>query len=136
MNSNLKFHHVGIATKSIDKSTKMYAQLGYIASETVVEISQNVKICFLTKEDSPILELVEPLNAESPVTRMVTQSGTTPYHTCYEVKDINAAVEELEDMNFRPLFEPMQSDAMMNGLICYLFADGIGLIELYEPAIK
>jgi len=133
MNSNLKFHHIGIATKSIEKSVLMYAHLGYLSSETIVEKSQNVKICFLTKEDSPILELVEPLTAESPVSRMVAQSGSTPYHTCYEVEDIHSAVDELEDLNFRPLFEPIKSDAMWNGLICYLFADGIGLIELYQP---
>lgn len=135
MKSNLKFHHIGIATKSIEKSSKVYAQLGYEVSEIIIESSQNVKICFLSKKDSPILELVEPLNAESPVSRMVTQSGTTPYHTCYEVEDINTAVDELQDMNFRPLFEPVRSDAMRNGMICYLFADGIGLLELYEPPL-
>jgi len=132
MNSNYLFHHLGIATKNIEKCANIYSKLGYSVSEIKTESSQNVRICFLSMERSPLLELVEPLIKDSPISRIVQQSGTTPYHTCYEVEDIQKSVDELEELNFRPLFEPIRSEVMENGLICYLFSVEIGLIELYQ----
>jgi methylmalonyl-CoA/ethylmalonyl-CoA epimerase len=132
MNSNFIFHHIGVATRSIEKTTNVYINLGYTASEIMVEPSQNVKIRFLSKEGSPLLEIIEPLSEESPVSKMVMKSGATPYHTCYEVEDINKGIEELEELNFRQLFEPLVSNAMDEGLFCYLFSVDTGLVELYE----
>jgi methylmalonyl-CoA/ethylmalonyl-CoA epimerase len=134
MISDLKFHHLGIATKSIEKCVALYRKLGYTFSETKDEPTQNVRVAFLSKEGSPVLELVESKIADSPISRIVQQSGTTPYHTCYEVEDILVSIDELEDLNFRPLFEPIKTEAMEDGLFCYLFSVDIGLIELYQKA--
>ena len=132
MNSNFIFHHVGVATRSIEKTTAVYVKLGYSASEIKTEPSQHVKIRFLSKEGSPLIEIIEALNDDSPISKMVMKSGATPYHTCYEVADINKGVEELEELNFRLLFEPLTSNAMDEGLFCYLFSVDTGLVELYQ----
>jgi len=132
MISTLKFHHLGIAARCIEKCADIYCKLGYTVSDIKVEPTQNVKIAFLSKPGSPLIELVEPLASDSPISRIIVQSGTTPYHTCYEVEDINDAIDELENLNFRPLFEPLSSEAMEDGLFCYLFSVEIGLIELYQ----
>ena len=123
---------MGIATKSIEKFADIYCKLGYNMSDIRIEPTQNVKICFLSKEGNPLLELVEPLNNETPVSNIVKNSGTTPYHMCYEVEDIQKSLEELEELNFRLLFEPLKSEAMDNGLFCYLFSVETGLVELYQ----
>lgn len=132
MTNNYIFHHVGIATKSIEKCISTYEKLGYKSSDIKVEPTQNVKICFLSMIESPILEIIEPLNSEAPISRIVQNSGTTPYHICYEVVDIQKSADELEKLNFRLLFEPIISVAMDDGLFCYLFSPNIGLIELYQ----
>jgi methylmalonyl-CoA/ethylmalonyl-CoA epimerase len=132
MDSNLIFHHLGIATKSIERCISIYSKLGYTNSEVKVEPSQNVKICFLSKDGSPLLELVEPLSNDAPVSNIIKNSGTTPYHTCYEVENLQNSLDELEEIGFRPLFEPQKSEAMDEGLFCYLFSVEIGLIELYQ----
>jgi methylmalonyl-CoA/ethylmalonyl-CoA epimerase len=132
MNSNYVFHHLGIATRSIENCVSIYSKLGYSISDIRVEPSQNVKICFLSKEGGPLLELVEPQNNDSPVSNIVKNSGTTPYHTCYQVENLQASLDELEELNFRVLFEPLKSEAMDEGLFCYLFSAEIGLIELYQ----
>jgi methylmalonyl-CoA/ethylmalonyl-CoA epimerase len=126
------FHHIGIATKSIDKCVDIYHNFGYNVSETKAEPSQNVNICFLSRSGSPLLEIIEPLNNESPISRIVQNSGTTPYHLCFEVDDILKSIKELEEIKFRLLFEPITSEAMDEGLFCYLFSSEIGLIELYQ----
>jgi methylmalonyl-CoA/ethylmalonyl-CoA epimerase len=132
MNSNYVFHHLGIATRSIENCVSIYSKLGYSISDIRVEPSQNVKICFLSKEGGPLLELVEPQNNDSPVSNIVKNSGTTPYHTCYQVENLQESLDELEELNFSVLFEPLKSEAMDEGLFCYLFSAEIGLIELYQ----
>jgi methylmalonyl-CoA/ethylmalonyl-CoA epimerase len=132
MNSNYVFHHLGIATRSIENCVSIYTKLGYSISDIKVEPSQNVKICFLSKEGGPLLELVEPQNNDSPISNIVKNSGTTPYHTCYQVENLQESLAELEELNFRILFEPLKSEAMDEGLFCYLFSAEIGLIELYQ----
>jgi methylmalonyl-CoA/ethylmalonyl-CoA epimerase len=134
MKSKLVFHHLGIATKSIEKCAGTYSALGYHCTEIKDEPSQNVRICFLSKEGSPLLELVEPLSKDAPVFNIIKNSGTTPYHTCYEVENMQEALDELEDMGFRMLFEPLVSEVMDHGLFCYLFSAEIGLFELYQKA--
>ncbi|HEY5122178.1 MAG TPA: VOC family protein [Ignavibacteria bacterium] len=132
MNSNYVFHHLGIATRSIEKCADIYCKLGYSLSDVKVEPTQNVKIGFLSKKESPLIELVEPLNNDAPVSSIVKNSGTTPYHTCYEVEDLQKSLDEFEELNFRLLFEPIKAEAMDDGLFCYLFSVEIGLIELYQ----
>jgi methylmalonyl-CoA/ethylmalonyl-CoA epimerase len=134
MSSDYRFHHLGIATRNIEKTAKIYHELGYVLAAINIEPSQNVKIGFLSKPGSPVFELVEPLNADSPVSRIVESSGTTPYHICFEVEDIRKAIDELEGLRFRLLFEPTQTETMEPGLFCYLFSADTGLIELYEQA--
>jgi len=56
--------------------------------------------------------------------------GVSPYHTCYEVDDINAAYEEMLDNDFTPLFEPVEAPALDDRLICYFFKSDVGFIEL------
>lgn len=132
MNSNFIFHHLGIATRSIEKCAEIYRILGYKVSDTKIETTQKVKICFLSKKGSPLIELVEPLNNDAPVANIVKNSGTTPYHTCYEVENLKQSLIALEGLNFRILFEPIQSEVMDEGLFCYLFSQEIGLVELYQ----
>lgn len=136
MKATFIFHHLGIATRSIEKCAKFYSKLGYNMSEIKFEPTQHVKISFLSKVDSPLLEIIEPINEDSPISKIVQKSGTTPYHTCYEVDDIHKSVEELEELNFRLLFEPLIAEAMDDGLFCYLFSPDTGLIELYERKMK
>jgi len=129
---DLRFHHLGIATRSINDVAKMYMKFGYTMSTIKVESTQNVRISFLSKSGSPTIELVEPTTDNTPITRIIRQSGTTPYHICYEVDNIQETILELESLDFRLLFEPISSEAMENGLFCYLFSPTIGLIELFQ----
>jgi methylmalonyl-CoA/ethylmalonyl-CoA epimerase len=134
--SNYIFHHLGIATRSIENCAGVYSRLGYTVSEIKEEPSQNVRIGFLSKVGSPMLELVEPVSSNTPVSNIVKNSGTTPYHSCYQVENMQDAIDELEELNFRLLFEPIKSEAMEEGLFCYLFSPDIGLIELYQCVVR
>jgi len=133
MKSIVSFHHIGYAVQDIEITAKMYIEAGWVLSEVYIETIQNSKIAFLSRDKFPLIELVAPIDDTSPIVQTINKSGVTPYHICYEVDDIEEAVEDFwEAGHFIPLFEPVASNAMEDRKICYLYNKDIGLIELVE----
>lgn len=124
-------NHIGYAVKDISVTAQPYVDAGWVLSEIFDEKVQNTKIAFLKKDGFPTIELVSPLDeSKSPVDNILSQNGVAPYHVCYDVEDIDQAVEDLYEENFKPLFMPVASVAMENHKICYLHHMDLGLIEL------
>lgn len=93
------FHHIGVAVRNLLEAIPIYKNLfGYqVTSGPFDDSIQNVSVCFLSRGNSdPTIELVAPLGQNSPVDRILKKGGGT-YHICYEVPDIQAAIEHLED---------------------------------------
>lgn len=130
-----KFHHVGIATPSIEKTSRYYLDAGYACTEPVVDPIQDIRISFLTKAGMPTFELLEPVDEHSPVVKFLADSkgGATPYHICYEVPDIDVAIKDLRRLRFIPLSRPVPAVAMGGHRVCFLYNKDVGLIELYCP---
>lgn len=132
MTPQLLFHHIGIACRDITKSSQFYTLMGYEASPVTEDPIQHVRVCFLEKDGAPRLELLEPLDEQSPVARTLATSGVTPYHICYEVADIAAAIEMLRGQRFLLVSGPVAACAMDNKRIAFMFQKNTGLIELVE----
>ena len=121
--------HIGYITDNIVKTAEAFLLFGYKADVVVNDDTQRTRICFLTKPRATKIELVEPYEDNKTMQKMLKR-GVTPYHTCYEVDDVNAAYEEMLDHDFTPLFKPVAAPAFNNRLICYFWKSDIGFIEL------
>jgi methylmalonyl-CoA/ethylmalonyl-CoA epimerase len=132
MDSELVFHHIGIACRDIDKTREFYLGLGYTASPVVDDPLQHVRICFLDKEGAPRLELLQPLDDQSPVARTLATAGVTPYHFCYEVRNIDEAIAALRTKRFLLVSGPVPACALGDRRIAFLYNKNNGLIELVE----
>lgn len=128
----LTFHHIGIACRDIAKTQAFYLQMGYTASPIVEDPLQHVRISFLEKDGAPRLELLEPLDEKNPVARTLATVGVSPYHMCYEVQDIEAAIADLRRQRFLLVNGPVPACAMENRRIAFLYQKNNGLIELVE----
>lgn len=125
--------HIGYAVTDIPTTAKLYVEAGWSLSEIFEEKVQNTKIAFLTKTGFTTIELVSPLDGKSPIDNVLKNNGVTPYHICYQVDDIMEAMEELYEEGFKPLFMPVESVAMNNWKISYLYHTNIGYIEIVAP---
>lgn len=132
MNSGLLFHHMGIACRDINKTAAFYIHMGYVPSPVVDDPMQHVQVCFLDKEGAPRIELLAPLDEQSPVLRTLENVGVSPYHLCYQVKDIEAAIGELRQQRFLLVSGPVPACAMGDKRVAFLFQKHTGLIELVE----
>lgn len=129
---DFKFHHIGIAVFDIDATARYYVEAGYKKSESIVDPIQNIRICFLSKEGMPMLELLAPVDDKSPVVKTLEKVGVTPYHSCYLVRNIEEAIVLLKKKHFILLGKPVEACAINNKKVCFLFNREVGLIELLE----
>lgn len=127
---NIKYHHIGIAVKDIAASLLPYQVLGYEASAVIDDPVQNVRICFLRKDNSPTVELVMPKDECSPVYGILQKNGVMPYHICYEVENMQEAIAYFRKERFLVVKEPAVAVAIGNRHVCFLYNKNCGLIEL------
>lgn len=127
-----KFHHIGVAVKDIDATAAIYQDGGYHISDAVFDPIQNVNICWLTKEGMPMVELLAPVDEQSPVCRILEKNGVTPYHTCYVVEDMDWAVAELRKQKYVLVSKPEKATAIHDCRVAFLHHRLVGLIELVE----
>jgi len=131
--NSFRFHHIGYAVKDIETTAGYYVNAGWSISDIQIDEIQNSKIAFLEKQGMPPIELVAPVNENSPIINTLNKNnGSTIYHVCYEVDNIDSAVAELRKMKYIILFNPVEATALNNRKICYLFNKDVGLIEVVE----
>ena len=128
----LKFHHIGIAVRDLDATATLYEAGGYRRSAVVDDPVQHVRICWLSREGAPRVELLAPLDEESPVLATLDKVGVSPYHCCYEVDKLEEAVAALRRQRYALVRRPVEAPALRGSRVCFLFNKNIGLIELAE----
>jgi len=91
-------YHVAIAVRNLDEVERLYeTALGLkVAHREVVE-DQGVRTSMLVPEKGgTAVELLEPLDGESPVSKFLEKRGEGIHHICFLVDDIEAALERLK----------------------------------------
>jgi methylmalonyl-CoA/ethylmalonyl-CoA epimerase len=93
----VRYHHVGCAVRSIAKALEFYSGVLGLKkiTEPIAVPSQKVQVCFVELAPGNLLELVEGLEAGSPVAQLIEKTGGGPYHLCFEVPDLDAAIAAL-----------------------------------------
>ena len=132
MLNNWKFNHIGMAVPEIEGTAAVYRAAGYRQTDPVYDPIQNVHICFLSKEGMPTVELLAPHDRTSPVQQTLDKMGVTPYHTCYEVDNMEVAVEKLRNMKYIVVRKPEPAIAFKDRRVCFLYNKQVGLIEIVE----
>lgn len=129
---NLTFHHTGLAVSDMDETIAVYTKIfGEQAISVKYKIvSQDVTVCFVKIGENSFLELIEPLSEQSSIHRLL-KKGIAYYHNGYQTNDIEKSVNQLIQLNFKPL-DYFTSEAFDNKRCIFLFSPTGHLIELIE----
>jgi len=132
----VKIDHIAIVVKDLDATIELYTQtLGFrpVYRETIAD--QGVEAVGLEAGDS-IIELLRPLDPESPIARFRGDADTKLHHTAYRVDDIETALADYKAKGVRLIDERPRKGAHGN-LIAFLHPKSTGgvLVELcqHEP---
>ena len=120
--SDVSFHHVGVAVRSIVDLTS--------AAHVVRDDIQKVSVAFVNL-DGLRLELIEPAAASSPVSRSL-QDGRQLVHLCFEVGNLEQAVAAGRAAGFHSVAPPVPARAFDDRRIAWVYSRTYGLVELLE----
>ncbi len=98
-------NHVGVATPSIEDSVKLYRDMlgATKIGEKFSLPEQGVWVCFVDLPNAQI-ELIEPYGDDSPIHNFLKSNPAGgQHHVCFEVEDIYAARDEMQEKGARVL---------------------------------
>ena len=93
-----RLHHVGIVVRSLEEAVAGYST-SFEFQETTVPFddhAQKVRVVFVTAGGGVSLEFIEPMGADTPVTRFLEKNKGGYHHIAFEVDDIDKAVSDFE----------------------------------------
>lgn len=128
----IAFHHFGVACRDIDRTAGEYVRLGYSKGETIFDPLQNINICFLSHPEMPAVELLSPVDSDSPIVQILGKNGVTPYHTCYSVDNLDESVKAFKRFRYIVVSKPKEACAIEGRRVSFLYNADMGLIELVE----
>jgi len=119
------FHHIGIATKDIDKTLSWVKKQFHVTSIStkVYDKNQNAYLQMIETDDVNI-ELVS-----GDVVEKFIKKNITYYHICYEVNDLNKSISKFQ--NSFVISKPKEAILFNNRKVAFLMTP-IGIVELLE----
>ncbi|MDX2262415.1 MAG: methylmalonyl-CoA epimerase [Gemmatimonadales bacterium] len=82
--------HIGVAVEDVDTALRFYRDVLHVPTRGPEE-ADGAKIVHLDFGGSEV-ELLEPLEADSPIGRFLARRGPGIHHVCYRVPDLDAAL--------------------------------------------
>jgi len=133
----MKIDHICFAVKDIEEGISYWEHVfGYRQLTSVIENTlQKVKVVFLTKDDSMMIKLIEPVKSNQSLMNFVTKGGGF-HHLCFRVDDIKEAMKELKEKGLLTLVPPQPGEAFNNHNIAFMLAKYGVNIELIDTEEK
>lgn len=131
----IRINHIAIAVNDLQEAQRFWVHGLGLNLERIEDIdAEAVKVAFLTAGSGEI-ELVQPTNADSGVSRYLQKRGPGMHHVCFEVPDIEEAMERLRRQQVELINEtPRQSpDGRLYAFVHPRSAHGV-LVELYQAS--
>ena len=102
--------HIAIAVKNLEESLERFRTLTGAADDQIrIEkvLSEKVRVAFIQIGGSKI-ELLEPLDAMSPIARFLEKRGEGLHHISLETDDLDAEIGRTAKENLLPLSPPSE----------------------------
>jgi len=132
----MKLDHIGIAVRSLESARKFYESLGLRIADIEYLPAEKVRVALLPLGDTRI-ELMEPTEKDSPITRFIEKRGEGLHHIAIQVEGLDRHVHVLETAGVRII--PPQAEAGAGGhRYAFLHPASCGgvLVELVEAAAQ
>jgi methylmalonyl-CoA/ethylmalonyl-CoA epimerase len=125
----LTFHHLGVATQSLDAGVAALRALGYeAAGKPFTDTSQGVRGLFLVGP-GPQLELLEQLPG-SHVLDSWLKRGVRIYHQGFLSDELDADLRQLQERGALVVSRPTPAVAFEGRQICFLMLRDEMMVEL------
>lgn len=106
-----KVDHIGIAVHSVEEAASFYSNHFHLVIDQVAEVpEQGVKVGFLPLGNCK-LELLEPLNSDSPIQAFLDKRGEGLHHVAFAVDNIQQRLDQLKKEGLKLIDEEPKTGA-------------------------
>jgi methylmalonyl-CoA/ethylmalonyl-CoA epimerase len=129
----IRLEHIGIAVRSLETSNALFEKLLGVAPYKVEEVASESVLTSFFKTGESKVELLEATSPESAIAKYLEKRGEGIHHVAFEVADIHAEMQRLENEGFT-LFSKEPKRGADNKLVCFIHpksANGV-LVELCQ----
>jgi hypothetical protein len=132
--SDLRFHHIGIAVDSLIHAQQLFINLGFkVTSGVFYDDIQGVNLIFMKNRDFQI-ELVENATTSNKISPWLKSTKIQPYHFAYLVTNLSEVVSEFVNIGYKLINPPVKAKAFDDRLIAFLISKELFMIELIEES--
>lgn len=128
----MRLHHLAVVVADVKRSAEVYCQLLGVQPVTDVIHDQQQKVHIQFLSGSALgdlqLELLTPDGEDSPVA-LALKKGGGPNHLCFEVADLDEALQRARQQGCRVVREPVEAAAMDNRKIAFVFTPDEQIVE-------
>ncbi len=97
-------NHVAMVVPNLDAAARLYRDTLGASVSMPVELPEHGVVTVFVELGNTKVELLHPLGAESPIARFLERHPEGGiHHVCYEVEDIHAARDRLQQDGYRVL---------------------------------
>jgi methylmalonyl-CoA/ethylmalonyl-CoA epimerase len=126
--------HIGVAVEDLDAAIALHEEAyGMAVAHREVVEEQGVEAVLLDVGENHV-ELLRPLNGETPVGRFLSKRGPGLHHVAYQVSDVQATLDTLRDRGLR-LIDKAPRTGIRGSRGAFLHPDSSGgvLTEIVQP---
>lgn len=92
-----KIDHIGIAVRSLEESLTFYEEVLGLVLREILEIPERGVRAAMIDGGNTTIELLEPMDENSPVAKFVEKQGEGIHHIAFEVSNIEKALDILKE---------------------------------------
>jgi len=106
-----KLDHVGIVVSNLDESIPIYETILGVKPVSIKNVpTQNVRAAFFEAGNGVAVELIEPLDLNSGVSRFLQKHGPGIHHICFEVEEVDEELKEMDERGITPVDHEGKTD--------------------------
>ena len=125
-------NHVAIAVHNIENTLEMYKEIFGLNPGEIFDIPDQGVKAVLSVIGNSQLEFIQPNDSNGSVARFLERQGEGLHHICFEVKDLQGKLRDLEAKNIEVIDkEPREGLAGMIAFLHPSSTNGV-LIELVD----
>jgi methylmalonyl-CoA epimerase len=127
--------HIGVAVEDLDAAIALHQETyGMAVAHREVVEEQGVEAVLLDVGENHV-ELLRPLDGETPVGRFLAKRGPGLHHVAYRVADVQATLDTLRDRGLR-LIDQAPRTGIRGSRVAFLHPESSGgvLTEIVQPS--
>jgi methylmalonyl-CoA epimerase len=127
--------HIGVAVEDLDAAIALHEEAyGMAVAHREIVEEQGVEAVLLDVGENHV-ELLRPLDEETPVGRFLSKRGPGLHHVAYQVTDVQATLDILRDRGLR-LIDETPRTGIRGSRVAFLHPASSGgvLTEIVQPS--